>query len=276
MRLFDRRWRLVIGVGSEGLDVSDLDITFDVKKTLKPIPNVATIHVMNLTASHRKALETATTLGVELHAGYKDGMSLLYLGEMAAAVTHREGPDFVTVISSGDKHGVFAGRTLRVPVGEQTNAAAAIRQLVKSLTDAGVGEGNITALNDPSVGSKMLYPAGGVLSGNTSALLSSLCKSAGLEWSIQDGKLQILKLKQALASEAFELGPDTGLVGKVEKSNKGYVKATTLLIPGLQCGSIVKFDTETALVGGYRIEKIRYHGATRTQPWYASIEARQY
>ena len=276
MKLFNRRVRLVIGANGEGLSVSGLDITFDVKKSLKPEPNVATIEVRNLTEDHRKSFETSETLGVELHAGYEGGMSLIYLGEMRAAVTSREGPDLVTTIHSGDKHAMFAGKHIRVPLGEQTNAKVALEQLVKAMKAAGVGEG--AALYEVLAGEleqKVLFPSGGVLSGNASTLLSSLCRSVGIEWSVQNGKLQFLKLGET-DEEAFELGPDTGLIGKVEISNKGYVKATSLLIPGVKCGTKVTFSTETALVGGYRIEKIRYHGATFSKEWYCSIEAKAY
>lgn len=277
MKLFDRRVRLVIGADGQGLDVSDLDLEFDIKKSLKPEPNVGTVKIRNMTAAHRKMLETPKVLGVELHAGYKDGMSLLYLGEMRAAVTTRERSDLVTVIHSGDKHSMFAGRFIRVPLGDQTNARGALEQLVKSLRDAGVGEGNLTeALLASGVGEKVLYPTGGVLSGNVSTLLTSLCHSSGLEWSIQDGKLQFLKTNTPLDQEAFELGAETGLIGQVDISNKGWVKATSLLIPGLKCGAKIKFATESNILGGYRVMQIHYQGSTSETPWHAHLEAKLY
>lgn len=288
MKLFGRRSRLIIGTlavldldgaGNDpnvGLDVSDLDMAFSVKKTLKANPNQAEIEVRNLTENHRTMLEGSDALEVELHAGYGDQLSLLYRGQMRAAVTYRDGPDFVTKISSGDKSGVFAGRRLHVPLGEASSAAAALKQLVDDLGKTEVGDGNVSdALTQAGV-LTTVFPLGGTLSGNASVLLTSLCRSVGLEWSIQDGVLQFLVASKALDEEAIELGSNSGLIGKVEVSNKGYVKATSLLIPGLRCGGKVTFATETELVGGYRIEKIHYHGDTAGKSWYASIEAKQY
>ena len=294
MKLYGRTVRLVVApAGSkDGLDVSDLDIRFSVKKTLKPTPNTAEIHVYNLNVGHRYTLETAGSLNVELHAGYTEGASLLYLGEMRAAVTSQVGPDIITTIDSGDKHGNFAGKAIHVPVGAGTTGADALRLLADAF---GLGKGNLEAalarsatidsarnkdlkkLGLPAARPSMtLFPVGGVLSGNVAAQLTSICRTVGLEFWVEDGTLAVLPIGAALEDTATVLGPDTGLVGSISISNKGYVKARALLIPDLQVGRKVVFDTADNLKGGFRIEKAHYHGGTRDSEWYVDIEAKSY
>jgi hypothetical protein len=266
---------------AEGLDVSSLDIAFDIRKTLTPKPNVGKITVRNLTREHRAVLETAGRLVVELHAGYEEGMSLLYLGEMRAAVTSHHEDTIDTVIQSGDKAGVFAGATIRVPVGAGTTAEEAIRLMARVFSDAGVGAGNLEAEFKRQSGAAaikrrgVLYPVGGVLSGNLTSYMTSICTAAGLEWSIQDGLLVVLEKGKALATEAIVLSDNSGLVGSPSVSNKGYVKAKALLNPDIQCGRTVIFDTETTLQGAYRVEKCRYEGDFAGNAWYAIIEGKR-
>lgn len=262
---------VVYGAVREGLDLSGLDVSFSVKKQLAAKPNVAMIKVWNMTAEHRALLEQ-DLLTVELHAGYKDpGTSLIYLGEMRAAVTQRVGPDFVTTITSGDKKGNFAGRYIRVPLGAGTTAKEAIILLADAF---GLGRGNTGSLPDGA--NRTLFPKGGCLSGRVSEQMTSICRAVGLTWSVQDGVLQVLDKNSALEREAVVIGPETGMVGTVQVSNKGLVKFTTLMNAEVQVGRKVVFETATTLAGGYRIERAQWEGNTRGKSWFVKCEAKRY
>lgn len=291
-RLFDRQARLVVAKAndSSGLDVKDLAISFDVKKTLKPTPNVAKITIRNLTRAHRAYLETAEALSVELHAGYEGVLSLIYLGEMSAGVTSKDGKEYTTTISSGDKRGVFAGRTLRVPIGPGGTAEDAIRILAQAFANTpanllqaaagikNVGLGNLEgffAKASASGSSKLrhvIFPVGGTLSGKISDQMTAICNGAGIEWSIQDGLLVLLEKRKPLDDTAVLLSSSTGLVGSVAISNKGYIRCKSLLIPELQCGKKMVFDVATGLKGQYRIESTKYKGDSYEHDWYVHLE----
>ena len=85
-----------------GVDLSGLDIDFSVERTLKPEPNNASIRVYNLSDATRKAVSGAKTLNVSLAAGYQSGVEQIYFGQVRAAWTERQGPDFITHFESGD------------------------------------------------------------------------------------------------------------------------------------------------------------------------------
>ncbi len=120
------------------------------------------------------------------------------------------------------------------------------------------------------------------LSGNVRRMLTDFCRSAGLEWSVQDGKVQILDAGRTLSDKAIELSPKTGLIEspsvdfKVSsKTERGgaIVKAKALLIPELTPGKLVVFRSRS-MSGGYRIEEVTYRGDSFGRDWYAELVCR--
>ena len=65
-QLFGRRARIVI----HRLVLEDLDIAFDVEKSLKRDPNTAEIRITNLNADHRRQLQEQAVVPLRLEAGY--------------------------------------------------------------------------------------------------------------------------------------------------------------------------------------------------------------
>lgn len=270
---------------SLGLDVSALRCVFKVKKSLKAEPNTAEIKVYNLSESSRRILEAASKLSVRLEAGYEStGTSQLYLGEARSAWTSWL-PDqsCETTITTGDSEKEIQESRIHVSVGAGVPPDVALTAIARALN---VGEGNVAqALATlKAKGVAAMFGPGTAISGSAARELTDFCRSAGLEWSVQDGKLQILDKGRALNALAVELGPDSGLIGSPtidfaasSKTNKGgvYVKARALLIPELTPGRKVSFKSK-AVSGGYRIEEVEYVGDSHGGDWYANIVARSY
>ena len=87
--------------------------------------------------------------------------------------------------------------------------------------------------------------------------------------------MQIIDKTKPLPGLAFELTPDSGLVGAPSVDSKGVVNAQTLLIPGLRPGSLCVFKSRS-INGGYRIRKITYTGEFAGKEWYATLECTKY
>jgi hypothetical protein len=149
-------------------------------------------------------------------------------------------------------------------------------QAFQSITDAlGIGDGNLKQAL--AAGSSPISSVNGAaLLGNGAERMTDLCRSAGLEWSVQDGELQLLNVGQTLSTtKAIEVSSATGLVNSPSVDSQGAVEMTTLLIPGLAPGVLINVDS-LFVKGGFRIEKIRYEGNTQGQEWYAHIAAAKY
>lgn len=256
--------------GAYGFDVSLLRCQFKVKKTLKAEPNTAELKIFNLAENSRRVLENAGKLFLRLSAGYIDsGTSQIYFGEVRHAFTEWSGPTCVTTITTGDSEKEIAKNRIHVPVGPGLGLDVIIGAVVAALN---VGKGNLQPTLDAlkSRGMPKLYGVGSALSGNASRELTDLCRSVGIEWSIQDGNLQFLIPNKALNELALELSSESGLVGSPSITGAGLVKGRALLAPGFTPGHKVSFKSKS-VTDFYRIEETEFSGDTHGQEWYADI-----
>jgi len=271
VKLFGRKIRVVVST----IEITDLDMVFQVTKTLKPEPNKAELTIFNLNPDHRSSLEQMKSAPVQIEAGYQGGTSVLFLGDLRTAMTVHQGPDFITKLSSGD--GEKAIKTARVNVSLKKGAASVDKVLESVAKALGVGEGNLkqalSAIKSAGLGE--LFSEGTVISGSAYREMTNICRSLGLTWSIQDGKLQILELKKALEGQAILVNERTGLIGSPTVDNKGVLTCQTLLIPDVFPGRLMVLESER-LKGQYRIESCQYSGDTNGQDWYIGIEGKRY
>ena len=265
LRLYPRVWKLVIGT----LDLSKLRITFRVKSSLKPEPNTADVEVYNLSNDHRSQLEESATQIMRLSVGYNGLTHQIFLGEVRTCFTQVQGADRVTKFSSGDGEQAVLGSRIRVTYGTQVQIDVCMRDLAKAL---GVGEGNLAtvAAKLKSRGLASIYPRGAALEGNAWRELIIICRSCGLEATIQDGALLIVEQGQALAGVAVRLSPSTGLVGSPAFDNDGSVNAVARLIPELRPGVQVSLESLSGK-GVYRVHSAEYTGDSHGDDWQVSM-----
>jgi hypothetical protein len=277
--LFGRAYSVVVAPADVpafgGFDVSGLRCTFRVTKNLRPEPNTAEVQIYNLAESSRRVLETATKLNLRLEAGYeKTGTAQLFLGQVRHAVTEWDGPDAITTIATGDSEKEIRESRLSLSVGPSVPVPVALTAIARAL---GVNPGNVdqaTALLATKGVANMFGP-GTAISGNAARELTDFCRSAGLEWSVQDGQLQILDANKPLLDKAVLLSSQTGLVGSPSIDGKGIVTAQTLIIPELRPGRLVVLDSRQ-VKGGYRIEHVEWFGDTHGQDWYTNLHCKKF
>jgi hypothetical protein len=288
--LFDRVCEITVNT----LKVTDLRMAFRVEKTLKPIPNTCEIQIWNLTADQRAELEqmggggkvakksklishsaqlSTKGIPVKIEAGYKSsGTSQLYLGELRFAESQRDGPDWVTHLSSGD--GLKAHKLARVTqsFGPRTSVDTALRAIVRAL---GVDEGNVstTVAKLRLSGAAKLFTQGAVISGSAAQQMTDWARSADLEWSIQDGAIQFLDRGKALETKALVISSDTGMIGSPSVDSEGMLTVQTLMIPDVRPGTLLVMKADQ-VQGNYRAEKVTWEGDTRGDPWYVTFEAK--
>jgi len=278
--LFGRRWRVQIG----GFETTDVDIAFKIERTIAARPGHLELTLYNLTADHRHEILKAprrqyfgSALGerrpgtlVELSAGYADERPVIFRGDLRRARQTREAPEWMVTVEAGD--GGFALRNARI--ARAFAADTALADVVTALADAmGVNEGNARdAVAEAELGRVgALFPEGHVAHGPAADALTSLCRSAGLEWSVQNGVLQILRRGQALQRSAIVVSASTGMVGSPERTSRRKAKVKTLLIPGLQPGALVELSS-AVINGTYRVGHMSIAGDTRGGDWYAELD----
>jgi hypothetical protein len=268
--LFGRKYNVTIGT----LEVSSLRCVFKAKKDLKPLPNSCEIKVYNLSAKSRALLAAKSVLPVRVEAGYEStGTAQLFLGEVRSAHSTVDGADWITEVTTGDGDKAFKTH-IHLSIGPSLPVSAVLDSIVAALK---VGRGNVGSIGAllATKGVATMYGAGSAISGSAWRALLDLCRSAGLEASIQDGNIQILDLNKALASKAVSLSSSTGLIGSPTVDGHGVVKARSLIIPELAPGRLVVFDSKS-VQGGYRLQSVEFNGDTHGTDWYADLECKKY
>lgn len=244
-----------------GFDFSGLDCVFRVKKTLKPEPNTCELRVYNLADTTRHVLQASDRVMVRVEAGYEDAVSQLFFGEVRSAQSSIQGPDIITEISSGDSEKEMQTARVSMSIGAGTSAVVVLQQIADAL---GVGIGN--ALVVASTLHSNFFGDGSALFGNAAVALSAFCASADLEWSIQDGNLQLLQRGTALETRGPMLSAGTGLIGSPAIDHKGIVTASALIQPGIIPGAYVGIES-LAFSGVFRVLECEWVGDTRGNDW---------
>lgn len=284
--LRNRVWKVVVGaaIGAlrQGLQVDKHRCYFRVEKSLKPEPNKCTLQIWNLSRDQRAQIEQmrpkkgdVTGIPVLIEAGYEaTGTSQIFLGDLRTAFSERVGPDWITTVESGD--GEQAQQTARInqSFGPRTSPEVVLNAIVRTL---GIGEGNVakTLAKLRVTGVANLYEQRVTLSGRAADVLTNFTRSAGLEWSIQDGALQILDRDKVLDGFAVRLNASSGLVESPSVDPKGVLTCKMLVQPSIRVGALLVLESLTAR-GNYRIERAAWECDTHGRPWYVTVEAKRY
>jgi hypothetical protein len=146
--------------------------------------------------------------------------------------------------------------------------------MVKAL---GVGDGNIakTMAKLRATGAANLFEDGITISGSAADHLTNFTRSAGLEWSIQDGALQVTDRDKVLDGFALRLNSTSGLIESPTVDPKGVLTARVLLQPSIRVGGLLVLDSLT-VKGNWRIQRAVWECDTHGRPWYVTVEAKRY
>jgi hypothetical protein len=183
--------------------------------------------------------------------------------------------DWVTSIEAEDGGKKYKSKRYSQSYGPGTTMTQLLVDLAAQL---GVGLGNSalqfsTFAQSEREKRKVIFPRGVAVSGQVSRILDKYITTAGYQWSIQDGTLQVLGPKGVLVGKAVILNQASGLIGAPEVGEKGVISAVSLMngliMPGRQV-----FITSESVVGNYKVTKVNHSGDTWGPEWYSSFEGK--
>lgn len=286
MRQWLRQCRLVIGKNGKGLDLSQLRITFDVKKDDQTTPNSARICVYNPAPDTiNRALREFDT--VSLDAGYVDGMGLIYAGNIIQVRRLRSGPDIVLEISAGDGDTAYNYGVVSTTLAAGATNKDRLQAMARAMAIGNVDAGAVLLSADTG----RALPRGKVLYKPVKDYMREYGRDTGSAVFIDSGKLQTIKRDGYLPGTPVELAPGTGLIGAAQQTLDG-VEALSRLNPEIRIGGLVHIDpaylvaadttsatasagekktVHQAAGGYYRVIATHYAGDTHGQPWDVEI-----
>lgn len=284
--LFDRVYKLLVGKKGQGkgLEITELRIQFEIQKTAKKDPNHSSIKIWNLKKDTRTELEKPDTRCV-LYAGYAEdaGPLLLFTGNVKYAWSKIEGPDIVTEFELGDGHKEIRDTTISVGYNANVKSKTVLDDVSKQMG---------LPLTLPSNAPERTWQHGLSYYGSAAGLLDKVTQATNLEWSIQNGNLQVIEKGMVTTRQGIELAQDSGLVfspERIRESKKEVKKKTntpelevgkqgvdgwrvkTLLMPMLNPGDRVKL-TSRFVEGVFRIQEIKHSGDSHEGDWQSEMK----
>lgn len=278
--LFDRRVRVIIAVPLESnystmsgltVEITDLRVQFKVEKTLEKHPNTAEINITNLAEKTRAQLRSKGAK-VVLQAGYATTLATVFVGDARTIDHTRDGTDWLTKIQAGDgERGIQYAR-----ISESFAPGIKMPGIVTTFTNAlGFDPGDSLAKLAPSASKQFVN--GYSAHGKASAELDKILRANGYEWSVQDGRLQILRPGEVNTERLVKLSSESGLVGSPEFSTpenakkKPVLKFKSLLSPEIRPGGRLAFASVNHQ-GIHRVTRIVHTGDTAGGDWYTTGE----
>lgn len=261
--LFGRVCELTVGT----LKFSGLRVTFKVSASTASKPNTAEISIYGLSETSRAACATQGA-EVRLVAGYRDTAALVFSGQVTHGESSRQPGGWVTVIEARDGQPQWT-RRMRLGLHKATKH----RELLKAIaSEMGL---QVSAEQLDLVGAGAT-PGPVALYGFAHAEMDVLCRSLGLEWSIQRGRLQLLPLDGATTETAVVLSPETGLIGTPQRQAKEagkrrVIEVQSCLQPALKPGRLVQLTSQT-LSGLLRCRTVEVVGDTHGADWTSTCE----
>jgi hypothetical protein len=260
--LFDRRAVVTFGVrGQPGKRLEGLRVKFSIEKSDESYPNKASISIYNLNPSSRAEVEKKG-LALVLSVGYGLELEDIFNGDIARPITVLEGPDYVTTFEVGDGEKAFQSSRVDVTYKEGTSMKDIFQGLATSLGQ--------TIKDFSQIGPEKILN-GLSLSGLSRSHLDELTAKSGLEWSIQDNALQVIKKGGSTNEQAVLLSPESGLIGIPKKKAEG-IEFSSLLMPSIRPGRKVMLQSKF-ISGVFRCEKVTHKGDTHENDWFTTVEA---
>lgn len=255
----------------ETAKITGLRMAFKVVSSLEPEPNVCELSIYNLNADNRGKLQTDDAVATQIEAGYNSRHEILFLGDLRRVITTRQGPDWITTLKAGDGETKYATSSINEAFAPGTAIITAVKTMADRL-GIKIGDTEKRLLNATHRAGITQFINGLVSSGFTRDQLTEALKGLGLKWSIHQGTLQVLGLEDTTNEPVVLLTPQTGLIGSPSPGEKGIVKITALLTPGIRPGRKIRLECAGVPKAFYRIEKVTHTGDTHGQSWYTEAE----
>lgn len=280
MRLYNRCARIVVHRQDpislterrdSWLTITDLRIAFEISKSVDKEPNTATVTVNNCNAQTRAELQQQP-LTVQIEAGYDNVYRGLFIGNMRYADPRFDGTNIEMKLELVDGGRAYTQARLARSYKAGTELRTVLRDVASSM-GLDLPASLITSSEMTSQIAKGLS-----IDGVSREALTELLAPYGYGWSIQDGKLQVLRFDQA-RDAVWTVNEDNGLIGSPEYSapEKGSHKSRTLtfsalLYPELVPGAKVKVESRR-VNGLHRIKRVTHSGDTHGSDWTTEVEA---
>lgn len=278
----------------QGIDLSNLRFTFEVRAADVETPNTLVVRVYNpapatvnrLTQNGGAEFDTVT-----LTAGYQNGnKGIIFQGDIKQYRRGRErNVDTYVDILAGDGDQAYN----QAIINQSFPAGTTATQLLSSYAES-MGLNVAQSAKDVLTTSGILpNPRGKTAFGMSRLAMAELAKRANARWSIQNGFITLVPVTGYLPGQAVQINSATGMIGTPEQTNEGII-VRCYLNPRIRIGQLVQinnkdinqatlksqmFPSYTSLYypatvtndGFYRVMVAEHVGDMRENDWYTEL-----
>lgn len=284
-----RQAQVVVGKAGSGLLIDKLKIEFTVTKTVQHTPNTALIKIFNLNPNNSTLIHDEYT-DIILNVGYVNNVRILFTGNIKHVFKYKDKTDYITEIEAADGDFDYRNSTLNETLSAGTTSDHIVQRAVSSFSGGTtLGFTGITPYTNLR---------GVCLTGNTRNILHKLARDCNANWSIQDGKLTIVKTSGTLPNTAIVINSQSGMLDAPEINDKG-IRVKCLMNPQLAVNGVIQLNNNDIRVqerrtnilsnkstkiakkqqspvrldpdGLYKIIRIRHHGENRGKDWSSEL-----
>lgn len=254
-------------------EIKDLAISFKIEKSLDSEPNRCEVVIRNCSELERVNL-TKKPLMIQLDAGYDDNQRRIFLGNLRFGYSDLDDDGtWETNLQLADGDGAWRYARVNRAYKKGIPVTTVLQDAAKTM---GL---TIDASTLASNELQSQIASGITLYGPTRDELTRLLAPFGYNWSIQDGKMQILRDEDTRSDQARIISEDTGMVYSPqwqvpEKDGQAaMLHVKCLLYPELTPGARIQVSSRD-VNGMFRIEKVTHTGDTHGDDWLSEIEAK--
>ena len=251
------------------LTPTPLRVAFDVVKNSKDSPNKGSVEITNMAPSTRNSLRPGLTC--QLEVGYRGAMQILFKATVVLVKTERHVADIVTKLELMDGNAATSLIPFDKTYNRNTPKKKVIMDCVQLLrvptpvTPDGITTGAMVNLPED------VYSQGYTAHGSVYNTLSEICRTAGLEWSIQDGVIQICPLTTYIEDSGEMLAVNTGMIG-VPSYDGQILTVSSLMNPRLTPGRLVAVQSRDGISGTFKIRGGHWQGDSHGDQWTCELE----
>ncbi len=252
--------------------VRDLDVSFTCEKSLESEPNTCTVIVRNFAPATRAEIQRKP-LHIRLEAGWDGNLETVFVGDLRYAESYSDGPTILTEMTVADGGRAYSHARVNRSFVRGSSALQVLQDVAAQM--------NLTVPKNASDAQELItqYAAGASVYGNASKQLTAVLKPHKMSWSVQNGRLQILRDGDTNSATAILISQDTGLINSPrygepkEKGKPPVLTASTTLKPSVIPGCLIRVESRD-LRGSFRVERARHSGDTYQGVPTTEIEAK--
>lgn len=253
-----KRYALIkIYLKNETIEIKELRISFNVKKSRTAEQNEAEIKIYNLSKTSQAKIKDEGS-NVELYAGYEDDIGLIFKGDTREIFHKREGADVITTITAGDGDNALTSSTVNVTLKGELTLKAYIEQLVNRLENIKLGR--VVGIDD-LVGNRTAT----TFAGHVRDELDRLALKYDFNYTIENHTIDIVRNRSHTGLSEV-VSAETGMLETAVLRENGYIEVKTLLNNNFKCNDLFRLESEF-VKRDFRIESVDFVGDTHSTQW---------